>query len=162
LRTGGTAVIPISYKSGLLWGTGEAGSYMTQRMYLALETDFWRHLLLWLRCLRVFLVAGAGTRRRRGQRGSVNPSGRVGKLGTHTPAHTLHTQLPKQVALKAVLRRGILGGTAAQRHGLSCCWTVRVDRVLLGAAKTRCWEGGSARALAAGGAQTHRHPISRK
>ena len=116
MRTGGTAVIPISYKSGLLWGTGEAGSYMTQRMYLALETDFWRHLLLWLRCLRVFLVAGAGTRRRRGQRGSVNPSGRVGKLGTHTPAHTLHTQLPKQVALKAVLRRGPRGhGSTATR-----------------------------------------------
>lgn len=41
---------------------------MTETVYLALERDFWRHFLLWLRRLCVFPVAADGSRRWRRQR----------------------------------------------------------------------------------------------
>jgi hypothetical protein len=135
--TEGEAVLPISYMLGIDPGE-KRGDYMTQRMYLALEVGFRSHLLLWLRCLRVFLVALAGSRRCRSQREHSLTRPSASANSGHTLLLTVYTN-SRRNKLNAVLCAGIgiLRRRAAQRHGLLRCWSGSVDRVLLGAAKTR-------------------------
>ena len=87
---------------------------MTETMYLTFERDFWRHFLMWLSRLCVFLVAvGEGGRRGRQRESSIAARPQIGT----TCSHSVDGQMLTKIAGNDMAEAGVLTGRHNNKRG---------------------------------------------